>query len=55
MLWGCALVVLFTDWRQLPLTTDVLQCAGFTWYGVAVLDKTEGVRPQLVRFRNQTG
>lgn len=46
-------VLLFTDWRQLPLTTDTLQCAGFTWRGVAVWDKTEGVRPQLGRLRNQ--
>ncbi len=46
-------MLLFTDWRQLPLTTDALQCAGFTWRGVAVWDKTEGVRPQLGRFRNQ--
>lgn len=46
-------VCLFTDWRQLPLTTDALQAAGFTWRGVAVWDKTEGVRPQLGRFRNQ--
>ncbi|WOB47914.1 site-specific DNA-methyltransferase [Xanthomonas hydrangeae] len=46
-------VLLFTDWRQLPLTTDALQAAGFTWRGVAVWDKTEGVRPQLGRFRNQ--
>lgn len=29
-------VLLFTDWRQLPLTTDALQCAGFTWRGIAV-------------------
>lgn len=46
-------VCLFTDWRQLPLTTDALQCAGFTWRGITVWDKTEGVRPQLGRFRNQ--
>lgn len=46
-------VCLFTDWRQLPLTTDALQCAGFTWRGVLVWDKTEGVRPQLGRPRNQ--
>ena len=44
-------VCLFTDWRQLPLTTDALQCAGFTWRGITVWDKTEGVRPQLGRFR----
>ena len=46
-------VLLFTDWRQLPLTTDALQIAGFTWCGITVWDKTEGVRPQLGRFRNQ--
>lgn len=46
-------VLLFTDWRPLPLTTDALQCAGLTWRGIAVWDKTEGVRPQLGRFRNQ--
>ncbi|RPE74611.1 DNA-methyltransferase [Vulcaniibacterium tengchongense] len=46
-------VCLFTDWRQLPLTTDALQAAGFTWRGIVVWDKTEGVRPQLGRFRNQ--
>jgi site-specific DNA-methyltransferase (adenine-specific) len=46
-------VCLFTDWRQLSLTTDALQCAGFTWRGITVWDKTEGVRPQLGRFRNQ--
>lgn len=46
-------VCVFTDWRQLPLTTDALQRAGFTWRGVTVWDKTEGVRPQRGRFRNQ--
>ncbi|AZR21961.1 site-specific DNA-methyltransferase [Xanthomonas vasicola] len=46
-------VLLFTDWRQLPLTTDALQIAGFTWRGITVWDKTKGVRPQLGRFRNQ--
>lgn len=46
-------VLIFTDWRQLPLTTDALQCAGFTWRGVAVWDKTEGVRPQRGRFSSQ--
>lgn len=46
-------VVLFSDWRQLPTTTDALQMGGFTWRGMAVWDKTEGVRPQLGRFRAQ--
>ncbi len=46
-------VCVFTDWRQLPLTTDALQCAGLIWRGVTVWDKTEGTRPALGRFRNQ--
>lgn len=46
-------VCLFSDWRQLPLTTDALQAAGFTWRGIAVWDKTEGVRPQRGRFSAQ--
>jgi len=46
-------VCLFSDWRQLPLTTDALQAAGYIWRGIAVWDKTEGVRPQLGRFRAQ--
>lgn len=46
-------VCLFSDWRQLPLTTDAFQAAGFTWRGIAVWDKTESVRPQSGRFRSQ--
>jgi site-specific DNA-methyltransferase (adenine-specific) len=49
---GAPLVV-FTDWRQLPTLTDAIQVAGWVWRGVAVWDKTEGVRPQLGRFRSQ--
>lgn len=48
-----AVVMVFTDWRQLPVTTDVLQAAGFVWRGIVVWDKSEGVRPQLGRFRSQ--
>lgn len=44
---------LFTDWRQLPVTTDALQAGGFVWRGVAVWDKTEAARPQKGRYRNQ--
>ncbi|WP_405799299.1 DNA-methyltransferase [Streptomyces sp. NBC_01506] len=40
---GAALV--FTDWRQLPATTDALQAAGFTWRGIAVWHKPIA-RPQ---------
>lgn len=46
-------VCVFSDWRQLPLTTDALQAAGYIWRGITVWDKTEGVRPQLGRFRAQ--
>ncbi len=44
---------LFSDWRQLPVTTDALQAAGFIWRGIAVWDKTEASRPQRGRYRNQ--
>ena len=46
-------VALFTDWRQLPLTAEALQVAGYTWLGVVVWDKTQAARPQLDRYRNQ--
>jgi site-specific DNA-methyltransferase (adenine-specific) len=35
-------IAVFTDWRQLPTTTDALQAAGFVWRGVAVWDKMAG-------------
>lgn len=44
---------LFTDWRQLPVTTDALQAGGFVWRGLGVWDKTEAARPQKGRYRNQ--
>jgi site-specific DNA-methyltransferase (adenine-specific) len=44
---------LFTDWRQLPTTTDALQCGGWVWRGIAPWDKTEAARPQRGWFRNQ--
>ena len=46
-------VCVFTDWRQLPVTTDALQAAGWVWRGIVVWDKTEGVRPVLGRYRPQ--
>jgi len=46
-------VCLFSDWRQLPLTTDALQCAGFVWRGILVWDKTLASRPVLGRPRAQ--
>lgn len=48
-----AVACVFTDWRQLPSTTDALQAGGWVWRGVVPWDKTEGVRPQSGRFRAQ--
>lgn len=48
------LMIAFTDWRQLPVTTDAIQAAGFTWRGVGVWDKTGGARPYKGGFRAQT-
>ncbi len=48
---GCP-VGLFTDWRQLPITTDALQAGGFIWRGVAVWSKDGNSRPQMGRFRS---
>lgn len=44
----------FSDWRQLPVTTDAIQCAGWIWRGLVPWDKTESSRPQRGRYRNQT-
>ena len=46
-------VLLFTDWRQLPLTADLLQAGGFVWRGIAVWDKGGGCRPTFGRFSHQ--
>lgn len=43
----------FTDWRQLPTTTDAIQAGGWVWRGIVPWDKTEAVRPVLGRFRSQ--
>lgn len=39
----------FTDWRQLPLMTDAVQCAGWTWRNIATWHKP-GTRMQRGRF-----
>lgn len=36
--------VLFTDWRQLPTTTDALQAGGFVWRGIVPWNKPDGRR-----------
>lgn len=38
-----AVLCTFTDWRQLPVTTDAVQCGGWTWRNVATWWKP-GVR-----------
>jgi len=48
------LMLVFSDWRQLPVTTDAMQAAGVTWRGIAVWDKTGGARPYKGGFRAQT-
>jgi len=42
---------LFTDWRQLPTTTDALQAGGWVWRGVVPWHKPAG-RPHLGRWVN---
>ena len=44
--------VIFSDWRQLPNATNVLQAAGFVWRGVGVWSKP-GYRPMAGRFAHQ--
>jgi site-specific DNA-methyltransferase (adenine-specific) len=44
-------VMMFTDWRQLPTTTDAIQAGGLVWRGIVVWDKGIG-RPVKGRFRN---
>lgn len=44
----------FTDWRQLPSTTDAVQAGGWIWRGIAAWDKGDGARPSRGRFRSQS-
>lgn len=46
-------VLVHTDWRQLPTTSDALQLGGFSYLGIVVWDKTVGCRPTLGRFAHQ--
>lgn len=43
----------FSDWRQLPATSDAVQAGGWVWRGIVPWDKTESARPQRGRFRAQ--
>ena len=46
-------IAVFTDWRQLPTTTDAIQAGGWVWRGVVGWDKTSVVRPSMGRFASQ--
>lgn len=48
---GAPLLV-FSDWRQVPVMSDAIQAAGWTWRGLIVWDKPTA-RPDKGRFRNQ--
>lgn len=43
----------FSDWRQAPTFSDALQCAGWSWKGTVVWDKTPACRPMPDGFRAQ--
>lgn len=44
----------FTDWRQLPVMTDAVQCGGIFWRGLISWDKGNGARaPHKGYFRHQ--
>ena len=43
-------LMVFTDWRQLPTTTDAVQAAGWLWQGIEVWHKTIA-RPRPNAFR----
>lgn len=46
-------LLMFTDWRQLPVSTDAVQCGGWVWRGIIPWDKGEGTRPRRGGFRSQ--
>ncbi|GAB6127292.1 DNA-methyltransferase [Humidesulfovibrio idahonensis] len=45
-------LLMFSDWRQLPVMSDAIQAAGWTWRGVVVWAKTSA-RPMRGQFRAQ--
>ncbi len=48
---GAPLLV-FTDWRQLPVMSDALQASNWSWLGIVPWDKRSS-RPQKGRFKAQ--
>jgi len=49
---SAGLALTFTDWRQLPTTTDAIQSGGWIWRGLVPWYKPN-TRPQVGRFTNQ--
>ncbi|NUX55944.1 DNA-methyltransferase [Paraburkholderia youngii] len=47
-----SVLCVFSDWRQLPISTDYLQAGGWVWRGIVPWVKTQA-RPQLGRFTAQ--
>lgn len=46
--------LVFIDWRQLPLMTDIVQASGWTWKGICVWNKGRASRsPHKGYFRHQ--
>ncbi len=48
-----AVLAVFTDWRQLPTITDVIQAGGWCYRGIVPWNKTEATRPMKGWFRSQ--
>ena len=48
-----AVVMCFTDWRQLPTITDAIQCGGWVWRNIATWWKP-GIRMQAGRFSSSS-
>lgn len=46
-------LLVFTDWRQLPITTDAVQAGGWVWRGIVPWNKGDGTRPRAGGFRSQ--
>lgn len=45
-------LLVFTDWRQLPSLSDAVQGAGWKWLGIVQWNK-RSARPQIGKFRQQ--
>ncbi len=45
-------LLVFSDWRQIPVMTDAVQAAGWTWRGLVVWEKPSA-RPDRGRFKAQ--